>query len=164
MRKLLAVMALFTALATAQTKEEPKTFTSYKVDFSVIELQDGKRMNVRHYSMYLRGDGREHSTKVGNRIPVATGKDGFTYMDVGMFFNCGISSGTQDGVILSYNFEVSSLVPADPNNSAVGPVVRQMRQDGIALVPLNKPTIISSSDDTNTTRTVQVEATVAQVK
>ena len=165
MKKLIAVLFVLSAMAFGQSKDDSKPLNVYKVDFSVFELQGGKRSNVRNYSLYLRNDGRTHSTKVGNRVPIQTGKEGaFQYLDVGLQFNCAIA-GEKDGApLLDFNFELGSMVAPETGGVEHVPVIRQIRQDGVAQLPLGKPTIISSTDDTNTSRTIQVEATVTLVK
>src|SRR4051794_31207999 len=92
MKKIFAVLLLLTSFACAQTPLDAKKDPAlYKVSFTVMEIQNGQRSNVRNYSMYLPANARTHSTRVGNRVPVPVGKDnGIQYMDVGLNMNCSI--------------------------------------------------------------------------
>jgi hypothetical protein len=166
MKKLLAVLLFLNVWAFAQSNDESKKDpTVYKIDFVVAEVQGGQRTNVRNYSMFLQADHRPHSTKVGNRIPVAAGKEGqFQYLDVGLNLNCDVSSERDNAVVINFNFDLSTLITPDANAVEHTPVVRQIRQDGAAFLTLGKATTISSADDTNTSRTVIVEATATRVK
>ncbi len=168
MKKIFALLLILTSVCfAAQDKEEAKkTPDVYKIDFKVAEVQNGKQSNVRNYTMYLRFDNRPHSTKVGNRIPIASGKDGaIQYLDVGLQLNCGINAEKDGGIVIDFNFELASLVPAEGNAAAPGmPVIRQIRQDGMAFLPLDKATQIASADDTNTNRTVVVDAIATKAK
>src|SRR4051812_10278248 len=157
MKRLFTILLMFTAMAVAQTNEA-KPINDYKVDFSVYEVQAGKRSNVRNYTVFVRGDGRMKTTRVGNRIPIATGKENnIQYMDVGLNFMCAIN-GEKDGQpLLDFTFELGSLVAPEGGTPDRVPVVRQVRQDGMAQITPGKATIIASMDDTNTSRTIQVE-------
>ena len=173
MKKLLALLLIVTSVsfaALAQEKDETKKQPEvYKIDFTVSEVQGGKHSNARNYTMFVRFDNRPHTTKVGNRIPISTtGKEGqpsVQYMDVGLQINCSINADRDGGVVIDFNFELASLVTPEgaANNTGV-PVIRQIRQDGMAFLPLGKPTVIVSADDTNTNRTIQLEATATKVK
>jgi hypothetical protein len=44
------------------------------------------------------------------------------------------------------------------------PVIRQNRWDAAVLIPLNKPTIIFSSDDVTTKHKLQLELTASLIK
>src|SRR2546425_538896 len=94
MKRLLTVLLLFCLgmLAYGQentaAKPQSKEDAIYKFDFAVYELQNGKKSNVRNYSMFLE-EHRKGSIKVGNRVPVSTGKEnGFQYIDVGLNIDC----------------------------------------------------------------------------
>lgn len=166
MKKILVALLVFTSFGFAQsagdTKKDP---TLYKLVFTVMEVQNGQRSNVRNYSMFLRADGRDHSTRVGNRVPVPVGKDcAIQYMDVGLNVNSGIIGEKPDGIVLEFNFDLGSLIAPDGSAAERVPVVRQLRQDGVVYLPLDKATQMVSADDINTSRTIVVEATATRAK
>src|SRR3954470_9146274 len=152
-----------------QAKAAPVVYPVYKLDLSVYELQDGKRTNVRKYVMFIKGGGQTSTVKVGNRVPVATGTASgstqFQYMDVGLSLRCRDASEKDGTLTINTDFELGSLiVPDRPDPSTQGaPVVRQLREDGYSQIPMGKPSVVISIDDTNTTRTVQVEMTATRV-
>ncbi len=140
----------------------------YKLDLSVYELQDGKRTNVRKYIMFIKGGGQSSSLKVGNRIPVSSGTTSgatsFQYVDVGLNIRCR-DANEKDGMLtINTDFELGSLIQAEHSSETLqNPVIRQLREDGYSQIPLNKPSVVLSIDDTNTTRTVQVEMTATRL-
>src|SRR6185437_242444 len=98
----LSLVLIFGVLNTVQTlhaqeehkqASEPasaKVVHAYRVDFSINELQDGKKINSRHYSMILTS-GDRNQIKIGTRVPVSTTPSvstQFQYMDVGTNINC----------------------------------------------------------------------------
>src|SRR6185312_73099 len=171
MKKILVAFLLFTSLGLfAQSSDDAKKDPAiYKITFTVMEVQNGQRSNVRDYAMFLSANGRTHSTRVGNRVPIATREtstkdSSFQYLDVGLNMNCAITAEKSDGVAVEFNFDLGTLVALDANTAEHPPVVRQLRQDGVAYLPLGKATEIASADDINTNRTVVVEATATKVK
>jgi hypothetical protein len=170
MKRLLPMVVLmFSVLScfaqeSGASKPQPKEPVLYKFDFSVYEIQNGKKSNARNYTMFLK-ERRKNSVKVGNRVPIATEKGGFQYIDVGLNIDCSFEE-TGGGAILSAGFDLASIIAPEAGSAtaASNPVIRQLRQDADAYVPTGKPTIIASIDDTNTPRTVQVEVTATKVK
>src|SRR6476660_284731 len=88
----LAMVAVGPTLAqeSATPKAAPeaeKTQSAYRLDFSVNEMEDGKKINTRLYSMHSRsGDGNE--IKIGTRVPVEAKQSEFQYLDVGTSIWC----------------------------------------------------------------------------
>ena len=164
----------FPAIAQESKDEKPQAKapvvqSMYKLDLAVYELQDGKRSNVRKYLMFVRGGGPSSEIKVGNRVPVNIGNSSNTaqmqYMDVGLRMSCR-DANEKDGMFtIATDFELGSLVlPDHPEPGSLGaPVVRQLRENGYAQIPMGKPSVILSIEDTNSPRTVQVEVTATKL-
>jgi hypothetical protein len=118
--------------------------------------------------MFLQ-ERRNGSIKVGNRVPIATSKDGgFQYIDVGLNIDCRFEE-SGGAAVLNFKADLASIITPDQgdvrNSSPVtNPVIRQLRQEADAYLSAGKPTIIASIDDTNTPRTVQVEVTATKLK
>src|SRR5688572_27366839 len=90
------VMLLFALAAPASAQEEekkpeaPRVAVAYKIDFLLHEVEGGKRVNTREYSMLLR-DGRRGSIRIGTRVPITLGDGkGVQYMDVGFNLDCSL--------------------------------------------------------------------------
>ncbi len=161
----------------AQPKEEgaAKSLRGYRVDYALVETQDGKRVNTRNYMVLVeeeeRGNYSPASIRVGTRVPItASDKDGkatTTYMDVGLNIDCRIKPRGSDRVSLESTVEVAGLVADDQTRIAEkitgAPIVRSNRSRVTAVVTLGKKTTVASYDDIHSTRTTTVEVTVTQL-
>lgn len=163
-----AALVLTGTLAAQQKDEAAKTLRAYRVDYVLVESQDGKRLNTRNYTMLFeeeeRGNYSPASIRVGTRVPLTTAnKDGqptTSYMDVGLNIDCRIKPRGNDRVSLESTIEVANLLSEDQMRTGGAPIVRSNRSRIIAVVPLGKKTMVASYDDINSTRTTSVEVTV----
>ncbi len=89
------------ALADRIIHDLDRPAKTYRVTYTLTELDAGKTVSTQHYSMLL-GNGEHTSMKEGNKIPIATGtysngaaatspsaevQTQFTYLDIGMNFD-----------------------------------------------------------------------------
>jgi type II secretory pathway component GspD/PulD (secretin) len=136
---------------------------AYRLDFSMNELEDGKKINTRQYSLNLNAD-ESNEIKIGTRIPVDAGQNTFQYIDVGTNIWARISE-RSDGVALSVHAENSNLaVPEQGELRADRPVIRQLKISAGTLAQLGKPMVVGSVDDPNSKRQFQLEVTVTKLK
>ncbi len=184
--KAVAVLVLgvlaFGLAARAQEKTTPKDPTPdtsvYKVDFVVAEVEDGKRVNTRTYTLMME-EGKQARANVATRVPVPTGpsisastsgvnplvNSQIQYMDVGLSLTFRF---LQQGEYLmmsgGYNIDTFAMPEEAQGNTLRLPVTRRISSDvGAAILP-GKPTIISSVDDTNSRKRYQLEVTATKVK
>ena len=158
--------------------EQPKaSLHAYRVDFAINELEEGKKINSRRYSMNLdAGDGQE--IRIGTRVPVATasldGKDvnplvatQFQYLDVGTRIWCRLDEHGDD-VGLSVKGEFSNFSPPDEEHGVQTrlrqPIIRNMSIGGSTLAVPGKTVVIGVVDDPNSNREFQLEATATRVR
>ncbi len=138
---------------------------AYRVDFSLNELEDGKKINTRQYSINLNSD-ESNEIKIGTRVPVDTGRDEFQYLDLGTNVWCRVEE-RSDGIKLSVRAENSNFaIPEqdashDPHSR---PVIRQLKISGSTLALLGKSMIVGSMDDPNSKRQFQLEVTVTKLR
>lgn len=150
--------------------------TPYRLDFSFYELEEGKKINTRHYTLDLTaGSGNE--IKIGTRVPVAIGKNApdpsfnFQYMDVGtrIWANLAVLGGGD--LRLDVKSEISNLDMAPTKSPAIAdripgmpPIVRQIQINGSTLLVTGKPILIGSMDDPNSNRQFQLEVTATKLR
>jgi 3D (Asp-Asp-Asp) domain-containing protein len=146
-----------------KTPEVEKTVNAYRLDFSVNEIEDGKKINTRQYSMNLNAeDGNE--IKIGTRVPVEAKQGEFQYLDVGTNIWCRIGE-RANGLALSVRAEVSNFaMPDQQEHTAARPVLRQLEIHASTVAQLGKPIVIGSVDDPNSKRQFQLEVTVTKLK
>jgi len=143
--------------------ERDKPVHAYRLDFSMNELEDGKKINTRQYSLNLNAE-ESNEIKIGTRIPVDAGQNTYQYIDVGTSIWARISE-RSDGVALSVRAENSNLaVPEQGEPHADRPVIRQLKISASTLALLGRPMVVGSVDDPNSKRQFQLEVTVTKLK
>jgi hypothetical protein len=185
MRKLaIAVMLLLSAITLAA--QETKTGNAatnpqfswakapYRLDFVIKEVDDGKVINSRSYSMIVEASDRlgwgKGVVKSGNRVPVATGsKDGNTqiqYIDLGANIDATLSALENGGLILNSSIEISAVAANEPQSaqSLPDPVIRQMRAEVSSEVFPGKANQIAALDDVASKHRFIIEVTPTKLK
>ena len=153
--------------STAETKPAAvaadRPVHAYRLDFSVNELEDGKKINTRQYSLNLNADDA-NEIKIGTRVPVEAGHEQFQYMDVGTSIWCRIGE-RPDGVPLSVRAEISNFaIPDQATGHESRPAIRQFKINASTLALPGKPMIVGSVDDPNSKRQFQLEVMVTKLK
>lgn len=176
------------ALASVSLAQEPSTkkdspeFSQplekiYKLNFLIYELEDGKKINERTYIVpvvTVGGKARNSVIRVGDRLPVVTAASAerpaetqWQYVDIGLTIECSVIE-QADKFIVTSDLAISSVVLPEPTSEArVGegnPVVRQIKQQFTAIVPPGKPTLVTSIDDINSKKRLQVEVTATRLE
>jgi hypothetical protein len=170
--QLLMVFGFVVALAAQETPHVATKYKIYKVNFLVYELADGKRINERTYSLPVTsvdGNPRDSSINVGNRVPIAVKEEGqIQYIDIGFTLECNVAEQNDKFVINSTLVLSSIVVPEQPGTESRGvggdPVVRQVKQRFTTLVSPGKPTLVTSIDDVNSKKRLQVEVTASRLE
>lgn len=161
--------------ATEQSKPDAdatKAIYPYRLDFSFDEVEDGKKLNTRHYIMDLAGE-QGQEIKIGTRVPVVSGGSAigphgeidtqYQYIDVGTNIGAHLNRLAGGDVQLRVNCEVSNMDRMDPT-SKLGPIIRQIKIEGSTLLAFGKPILIGSADDPNSKRQFQLEVTVTKLR
>lgn len=142
---------------------EEKAVHAYRLDFSVNELEDGKKINTRQYSLNLNADDA-NEIKIGTRVPVEAGHEQFQYMDVGTSIWCRIGE-RPDGIAMSVRADISNFaIPDQGTGHESRPVVRQFKINASTLALPGKPMVVGSVDDPNSKRQFQLEVTVTKLR
>jgi hypothetical protein len=181
MRRVFAVCLIllvgFAAVAQEKKEERPDPMAQwdwakapYRLNFVIKELDDGKVVNTRAYSMMLdssaQGGGQQTSgeIKAGSRVPL-NGEKGVTYMDIGVVLWARLTVKQSMNLILAHNLEISSLAAPDMARSdGPGPLVRSMRSSTTCEVPIGRPVVLNELDDPISKHRFQLEVTVNKVK
>jgi type II secretory pathway component GspD/PulD (secretin) len=145
--------------------DKPKR--TYRLTYTLIDLDGSKRLGDQHYSMVLVS-GQRATLKQGNRVPIITGSDlkdpnnpqtQYTYLDIGMNFDATIED-APDSLRLKAKIEQSSVVDNRSGALPQEPLIRQSLFEGSAVLTPNRPIILGSLDITGTTRRIEIQATV----
>ncbi|MGO8788217.1 MAG: hypothetical protein ACLQVL_12660 [Terriglobia bacterium] len=154
-----------------QSEDQLKPSGSFKVEFTVNELDNGKKINSRSYSMLVRAEELPKFTtmkqlRVGSKVPFATGTgtNSVQYQDVGMHIDCRLLPMGNGSVVIDTSWDYSSVAAEQGvNPDTQHPVFRQVRSSVEAVVPLDKPTVISELDDVASTHRYVFEVKVTRI-
>jgi hypothetical protein len=87
------------------------------------------------------------------------------YLDVGVNISARLSAADGDWMNFDCSLDVSSVIPSEQSQGGLTqPLLRQSRQELHAVIHPEKPTIVATLDDVNSTRTMQVEVTATRQK
>lgn len=140
--------------------ERPRS--TYRLDYVLSDVAAGKRTNERTYSMTVN-EGSQGQLRTGTRVPLATEK-GVHYQDVGVRLSGRVVERDGD-LALDTELEVSSFVlPEAPGEAKGSPTLRSVSQTLSARPTLGKAAVLSTLDDADGRRRLQVEVTVTRVK
>jgi hypothetical protein len=153
--------------ASAQD-DEKKTLSAYRLDFSVSELEDGKKINTRQYSMNSKS-GDSNEIRIGTRVPVDTKQGEFQYLDVGTNISCRLRDQADvaslgGNVMLNVKADITNFAMPEQQGQRVQPVIRQLRIESSTIGMPGKPLLVGTVDDPNSKRQFQLEVTVTKLR
>jgi hypothetical protein len=160
----------FMAAQDANSTSKPaaqKPAVAYRLDFSINELENGKKLNSRHYSMNLTGGGNQ-DLKIGTRIPVQSEQGKFQYLDIGTYITARLVT-WETPIVMDVNAEISSFAASNEGTASgppplTPPLIRQMRIGASTVVIPDKPMIIGSVDDPDSKRQFQLEVVATKLQ
>lgn len=145
----------------------------YHLAFVVKEMEDGKAINSREYGMSIgttdnHTNNNPRSIRTGTKIPVESEPGKSNYIDVGVNIDCRSVVEVGGRLAIEVSADISSVV--NPKMEGGGgttrgmPMILQNRWSSQALVPLGKATLLFSSDEVTSKRTLQLELTATEIK
>jgi type II secretory pathway component GspD/PulD (secretin) len=140
---------------------------TYRLTYTITEVQDGKRVGTQHFAMIVV-TGQRTTLKQGSKVPVATGtlngqnQTSFTYVDVGMNFDATLDE-FANGVRLRSKVEQSSIAEEKSGVGEQDPIVRQTVLEGTSFLTLGKPLMLGSVDIPGSTRHMDVDVVMEQI-
>lgn len=156
----------------ADQREKP--IQPYRLDFSFNELENGKQMNSRHYSMNITA-GSADEVKIGTRVPIGAAETSpapaqFQYLDLGTSIWAVLRDASEE-LQLEVRSEISwtkhedvDVDPRPPHTTFTPPIISQIKINGSTLVVTGKPLIIGSVDDPYSNRQFQLEVTATKLR
>lgn len=148
--------------------------TTYRLTYTITELDGAKRVGTQHYSLTVNPDVRDSQVKLGSKVPIATGSYNsnntaaepnvqFQYLDVGLNITARVRE-FATGVEVFSKLDQSSV--AEEKVAALGndPVIRQASLQNTALLTQGKPVTLGSLDIPGTTRHLDIEVVLEVVR
>jgi hypothetical protein len=142
----------------------------YRLTYTFTDTDGGKKVGLERYTTVVAA-GQRALMKQGSRVPLVvsstTGADGpalsRTYLDVGINLDSTVDAYGQ-GVRLKSKVEESSLAEEKSGLGPEDPVIRQTLLEGVTVLTLGKTGPVGSLDIVGSTRHVEVEALVEEVR
>ena len=157
------VMGLLPIAASAE-EGKGESWKFFKLDFVVRELDGGKTVSTRNYTLITKS-GDWQQLRVGTRVPISTEENKVQYTDVGLSVDCRILEGPGSGA-LATKADITSFASPDGEKSALNgaPMMRTVQMNALAPITPGKPMVISGADELNSSRRLQLEVTVTELK
>jgi hypothetical protein len=139
-------------------KAEPRF---YRLNFVIKEVDRSKIINSRTYSI-LASNGSNSSVRAKEQVQVPLGSGSFQNVDVGANLDTRNIQQVENNLSLIVSADITGL-PQESGANTERPVVRHFDWNSEVLIPLNKPTLIFSSDLTTGKTQMQLELTAIPV-
>ncbi len=150
----------------------------YHLVFVVKEVEAGKVINSRSYFMSIgtvqKGmdiQRMPNSFRTGTKVPVGTEPGKISYIDIGVNIDCRNVVDLGDRMAMDLSAEISSLQKEaeDRNKPQIvgegpAPLIQQNKWNSQVVVLLGKPTVVFSSDEVTSKRTIELELTATEIK
>lgn len=153
------------AEVTPQAQTPPRSF---RLDYTLTESEDGKKIDSRQYSISVGGgtaSGRpwQGQVQIGTRVPVVMKSDGtIEYVDVGTKINGLI--GMRDGAqVLDTDCDVSSVAPDEAKVDG-RPILRTLMIRNETPVVVGKAMMAGAAEDPNSKRKFELEVKVTEIE
>jgi hypothetical protein len=151
------------AAAKKSAEQVEKPVNAYRLDFSVNEMEGGKKINTRQYSMNLNAN-KNNDIRIGTRVPVEMKQGEMEYFNIGTSIRGRVEE-RENGLLLDVSCGITSLAVQDPPPSRANvPLLRTLEINGTTVTSVGKPTVIGSVDDPDSKRQYQLEVTATKLK
>jgi hypothetical protein len=156
----------------AKDKNIPqRPVTGYKLEFILSEVEDGKKVNVRSYSMSAQDDGTLNKLRIGARIPVPESPfiqgnpTQYLFHDIGVNIDCRLQQ-RESALLMDTTVDASTISqPAMAGDSThMPPVVHSLRAEIRSVITPGKQTTLTSMDDPTSKREFEIVVTATKLK
>lgn len=152
------------AATKAKSDDAEKPAVAFRLDFSLIELEDGKAVNNRHYSMdIVPGITSSGEIKMGTRVPVEGKQGEMQYIDVGTSIWARLLE-RGDALQMEVRADISNFANPEQENRTSMPLLRQLHINASTVALVGKAAVVGVVDDPNSKRQFQLEVTVTRLK
>ena len=168
---ILAGLLLLTPTATADENQadkqrrspekSPQPMKIYRLEFTVDELVEGKRVNTRTFSMMMK-EGETNRVRMGTKFLISSSGTEAKFTDLGMKFDCKIEE-RDELILLDGKLDLNDPVVAEDGKSNPT-MIRNLQAEIETAFPLDKNTVLGVYDDSSSKRRYELRATVTRIK
>jgi hypothetical protein len=150
----------------------------YRLDITMHEMEDGKTLNTRNYSISMKANKDTGAIRISHDVPITSGatpdplaaapagpvKSPFksTQKSVSVSLDCVLKE-KDSNLELGLRGEISGVIPPD-QVKGYPPISRDIFLVSTAPLTPGKTTMISSVDDPGSNRQFKIEATATKLK
>jgi type II secretory pathway component GspD/PulD (secretin) len=138
---------------------------TYRLTFTISEMDSGKRIGVQHFAM-IATSGQRTVAKQGSRVPIVMGSttDGSSvqYLDIGLNFDATMSENS-NGAMLRAKVEQTNVAEERSGVGPQDPVVRQTILESTSFLQAGKPLVLGSMDIPGSTRHLDVDVVMEPI-
>ena len=152
----------FALLFAAVLHAQPAAF---RLNFSFHEIENGKRLNARNYSMTIEPN-VNGSLRIGSKVAVASNPGPttqYSYIDVGVNVKARLQEQGPE-LRLHAEIEVSNLGADREAPNRPLPQIRQIRADVDTILTPGRAIPLATLDDPAAPRQYEIELTATRVK
>src|SRR5262249_23081049 len=147
----------------AERPEASRSAGSYRLDLLLSESENGKRINTRNYSFVVE-ERKSVRLRQGLRVPVTVGSSAqFQYMDVGLSIDADLGE-VATCIHINLSLYESSFSTEQQRSPGGNPVVRQFKNQVQAVIPPGKQTVVSSVEELDSKKRVDIELTATKLR
>lgn len=167
MKRIVGVLLVVLCAVALWGQEEKKPeapmppSSAYRVDVLLVELDGGKKINTRQFTLMTTDRGESVRLSTDLRLPY-TGEKGPQYLDVGFEFSCSVRLLRVSGTYFETNGNLSSLAPESGSQSTPPPLRRNFFQ-GSTLVVSGKPFVLAGIDQLESNHRYELQVTVTKL-
>jgi len=158
--------------ATGKTSSPEAAPATYRLSYTITELDGGKRLGTQHFSLTVNSNTGSASIKMGTKVPIETGN--YTsggsgthveiqYLDVGLNITAHVRD-FASGVEVFSKLEQSGMAEEQSSVGRSDPIIRQASLENTALLTAGKPVMLGSLDVPGSTRHLDVEVVLEVVR
>jgi hypothetical protein len=159
----LVVLAQENAGSKKNTEESEKALAAFRLDFTLSESEEGRKINTRHYSMNLvPGYTPSNEIKIGSRVPVEGKQGDMQYIDLGTKIWSRLTE-RGDALQLEVHADLTNFANPEQESRTALPLLRELRIYASTVAMPGKPTVVGVVDDPNSKREFQLVVTITKL-
>lgn len=151
------IVAMLICTACLLNGQQDTTQPVYQLDVAIHEVEGGKRVETRDYTLLVRNSTKATS-RTGTRVPVSMGEN-IQYVDVGANLDFTLRE-AGDSVMLNADLELSDA--GEVAGGASIPAIRQLRYRVNTMIPVGKKTMIGKLDEPTGSKGYEIEVTASK--
>jgi len=145
----------------AAKKETSQDSNIYRVSYRVDELENGKTINSRSYTLMAQA-GNRAMARIGSKVPYSVGGDHFQWQDVYMRIDSTVKE--QEGRLqVQTGLDMSLIAGKETIPSGESrPVFGQVTLQDVTSATLGRPAFVGSVEDVASNRHYEIHVTVTR--